>query len=153
MGDSLKAILYERAEGGGRRATLQLLDQRVIPYSHEYMDITNCVDGWKAINSMVVRGAPAIAIAGVLSLAVELANDAGSAGEGSEGVEEARRSICDKLKYLVTSRPTAVNLAIAARDLTQLVTEASAKPGATGRDLAEAVIAAAEELMIPKDLD
>lgn len=147
MADSLKAILYERAEGGGRRATLQLLDQRVIPYSHEYMDITNSVDGWKAINSMVVRGAPAIAIAGVLSLAVELANDAGSAGEGSEGVEEARRSICDKLKYLVTSRPTAVNLAIAARDLTQLVTEASAKPGATGRDLAEAVIAAAEELM------
>ena len=63
MADSLKAILYERAEGGGRRATLQLLDQRVIPYSHEYMDITNCVDGWKAINSMVVRGAPAIAIA------------------------------------------------------------------------------------------
>lgn len=49
------------------------------------------------INTMVVRGAPAIAIAGVLSLAVELSNTS-----LPEDVDETLEMIKEKLKYLVT---------------------------------------------------
>jgi 5-methylthioribose kinase len=131
----LRAILYERG-------SLKLLDQRVIPYEKTYLQVNNCEDGWRMINTMVVRGAPAIAISGVLSLAVELSNTS-----LPEDVDETLEMIKGKLKYLVTSRPTAVNLAIAARDLTNLVTECREKPGCSSQTLAEAVIAASEALM------
>ena len=132
----LRAILYSRG-------SLKLLDQRVIPYEKTFLDVKDAEDGWRMINSMVVRGAPAIAIAGVLSLAVELAN-----ADLPESASETFEMIKEKLKYLVTSRPTAVNLAIAASDLTNIITELTkAKPACTSRDLAEAVIAAAEDMM------
>ncbi|QDZ21993.1 methylthioribose kinase [Chloropicon primus] len=135
----LRAIIYER-DGASGRATLKLLDQRVIPYEKTYLDVRDSKDGWTMINSMVVRGAPAIAIAGVLSLAVELAN-----ADLPQDPSEMASRINEKLTYLVTSRPTAVNLAIACGDLKQRV--ARAGPGATSKDLAEVVIAASEELM------
>ena len=131
----LRAIVYERG-------SLKLLDQRVIPYEKKYLDVKGSDDGWVMINSMVVRGAPAIAIAGVLSLAVELTNM-----NLPDDPDETLELIKGKLKYLVTSRPTAVNLAIASRDLTNVVTESRKKPGATSRTLAEDVVAAAEHLM------
>ncbi len=138
-GEGLRAILYSRG-------SLKLLDQRVIPYEKIFLDVEGTEDGWQMINSMVVRGAPAIAIAGVLSLAVELANTM-EALTAAEDIDATLEMIKAKLQYLVTSRPTAVNLAIAARDLTDLVTACRAKEGATSAGLAEAVIAAAEELM------
>lgn len=55
-----------------------------------------------------MRGAPAIAIVGCLSLAVELCNkDLGNA-------ESLAQFIVDRLDYLVSSRPTAVNMKEAA---------------------------------------
>lgn len=55
-----------------------------------------------------VRGAPAIAIVGCLSLAVELhaKDDSSLSTKASLQLE-----LDPKLKYLVSSRPTAVNLA------------------------------------------
>jgi methylthioribose-1-phosphate isomerase len=41
------------------------------PFEQEYVEITDATGGWSAIRSMQVRGAPAIAIAAALSLAVE----------------------------------------------------------------------------------
>ena len=51
---------------------LELLDQLRLPDETVYVEIKSVKDGWDAIHQMKVRGAPAIAIAGVLSLAVEL---------------------------------------------------------------------------------
>lgn len=60
-----------------------------------------------------MRGAPAIAIVGCLSLAVELKKTSFSSKE------ELSKFIEEKLNYLVTSRPTAVNMGKAAKKFIQ----------------------------------
>lgn len=59
--------------------------------------------------TLQVRGAPAIAIVGCLSLAVELRAGAG----GDDPVTFIRESLCQ----LTSARPTAVNMGRAAREL------------------------------------
>ncbi|XP_055377721.1 methylthioribose-1-phosphate isomerase isoform X2 [Condylostylus longicornis] len=66
---------------------------------------------------MQVRGAPAIAIVGCLSLAVELYN------ENFDSKKTMRQEIEGKLNYLVSARPTAVNMKIAADELINLANE------------------------------
>lgn len=82
------------------RGSLKLLDQRQLPLQEVYVDIATCEDAHTHIKQMTVRGAPAIAVAGVLALAVELQN----AGAGSQF--DSAASACDtikaKLDYLVT---------------------------------------------------
>lgn len=65
--------------------------------------------------SVQVRGAPAIAIVGCLSLAVEISK------EEFEKKKTLRREVEGKLNYLISARPTAVNLKIAADELMSLV--------------------------------
>ena len=55
-----------------------------------------------------VRGAPAIAIVGCLSLAVELEQ------KKFDSLADLGAFVVDRLNYLVSSRPTAVNMADAA---------------------------------------
>lgn len=62
---SLEAIIFKNGQ-------LELLDQLKLPFTTSYINIETIQDGWSAIHEMKVRGAPAIAIAGVLSVAVEL---------------------------------------------------------------------------------
>ena len=52
------------------------------------------------IQDMAVRGAPAIAIAGALALAVELQNN--GAGSQFSSAQDAAQWIEEKLDYLVT---------------------------------------------------
>ena len=63
---------------------------------------------WQLIKDMVVRGAPAIAITGALALAVELRGRLAGPGFASEAA--AVDFIVATLDFLVSSRPTAVNL-------------------------------------------
>ncbi|MBA0820366.1 hypothetical protein Gohar_021976, partial [Gossypium harknessii] len=70
---------------------------------------------------MVVRGAPAIAIAAALSLAVEVSNFKDFNGTS----EEAASFIELKLEYLVSSRPTALNLSDAAKKLIEITSNAA----------------------------
>ncbi|EPS64192.1 methylthioribose-1-phosphate isomerase, partial [Genlisea aurea] len=114
---SLQSIRYSRG-------SLQLLDQRKLPLETIYLDIKNSEAGWIAIKDMVVRGAPAIAIAAALSLAVEVSNMEDFIGDP----EDAALFISNKLDYLVTSRPTAVNLSDAAEKLKKVVHNASESP-------------------------
>lgn len=88
---------------------------------------------------MRTRGAPAIAIVAALALAVELTNSTLSSVP-----EEVADFIIEKLEYLVTSRPTAVNLADAAAKLRKVVEEASKKGG----DVRGAYVAAAEKMLV-----
>nr|XP_002126254.2 methylthioribose-1-phosphate isomerase-like [Ciona intestinalis] len=64
---------------------------------------------------MKVRGAPMIAIVGCLSVAVELRK------ENFDGIERFREFMNEKLSYLTTARPTAVNMSKSAKDLVKLV--------------------------------
>lgn len=114
-GNTLKAIRYQRG-------SLLLLDQRKLPLESVYLDIQNSTDGWNAIKDMVVRGAPAIAIAAALSLAVEVFNLEAFNGSPSD----AASFLGQKLDYLVSSRPTAVNLSDAATKLKEVISKAVA---------------------------
>lgn len=79
--------------------TLQLLDQRVLPGEIRYWQIESLHDAWQAINTLAVRGAPAIGVAAAYALA-----QAAQEQDGPAAWQEAA-------DYLKSARPTAVNLA------------------------------------------
>ncbi|GAV72808.1 LOW QUALITY PROTEIN: IF-2B domain-containing protein, partial [Cephalotus follicularis] len=95
--------------------------QRKLPLESVYLDIRDAADGWSAIR-LVVRGAPAIAIAAALSLAVEVTNLDVFSGTSEDAVSYLGK----KLDYLVSSRPTAVNLSDAATKLKEVIKKAAA---------------------------
>lgn len=133
---TLQSIRYSR----GR---LQLLDQRKLPHDSVYIDIEDSTAGWHAIHDMVVRGAPAIAISAALSLAVEVAN----LGPVDWSVNDAISFLQKRLEFLVSSRPTAVNLSDAATKLNDVVLKAAndmSKPEA----IFQAYIEAAEVMLM-----
>ncbi|KAL6080112.1 S-methyl-5-thioribose-1-phosphate isomerase [Balamuthia mandrillaris] len=139
----LESIRYSRGH-------LELLDQKKLPSQQEYVVISGAEDGWEAIRSMKVRGAPAIAISGALSLAVEAHHLLH--GEGTEaktltslgGAEGAADYLEERLKYLETSRPTAVNLSEAVKRLSAVVRAKAAalakEEGAKGEEGAKRVL-------------
>ncbi|KAH1131854.1 hypothetical protein J1N35_003232 [Gossypium stocksii] len=137
--NSLRSICY-------KRGSLQLLDQRKLPLETVYLDIQDATDGWNAILDMVVRGAPAIAIAAALSLAVEVANFKDFNGTS----EEAASFIELKLEYLVSSRPTAANLSDAAKKLIEITSNA-ASTTTVPESVFQAYIEAAE-IMLDDDV-
>ncbi|KAJ5894423.1 Methylthioribose-1-phosphate isomerase [Penicillium taxi] len=140
----LQAIKYNQGH-------LEILDQLQLPFVEKYILIQTAEDGWHAIKDMKVRGAPAIAIVAMLALASEL-HSLQSAGQLPEALTETRELILKKLDYLVTSRPTAVNLSDAARKLEALLTSQAALPGVTSQNLVTTFIDAAEN-MLGKDLE
>lgn len=132
----LEAIRYQN----GR---LRILNQLKLPHEEEYDEICNAEDGWHAIKEMRTRGAPAIAIVAALSLAVELQNNT-----TSDRAEEVAAFIVEKLDYLVTSRPTAVNLADAAKKLKKVVVSTSAGTVNNGAAVSKAYCDAAAQMLI-----
>ena len=125
--------------------SLEILDQLQLPHKEVYQNITNVEDAWHAIKDMRVRGAPAIAIVAALALAVELFNKKNSHGSS----HQTKEYIVTKLEYLVTSRPTAVNLADAARKLEKRVTEAAAESSDSQGGLVEdSYITAAQDMLV-----
>lgn len=144
----LQAIIYVRG-------ALQILDQLELPHREIYQAVSNVEDGWHAIREMRVRGAPVIAIVAALALAIELTNRQNPERDSGahEEVERVEEFIVERLKYLVTSRPTAVNLADAAKKLDDVVRSARNAPGSTRSSVEEAYITAAELMLIDDVLD
>lgn len=132
----LEAIRY-------KPGSLQILNQLKLPHQEEYDEIRSAEDGWHAIKDMRTRGAPAIAIVAALSLAVELTNK-----KASDKAEEVAAIILEKLDYLVTSRPTAVNLADAAGKLKKIVETAAKANGSDGASVSKAYCDAAAQMLI-----
>lgn len=133
----LEAIRYQPG-------SLQILNQLKLPHQEEYESISTAEDGWHAIKDMRTRGAPAIAIVAALSLAVETYNNKQYSGSA----QEVASLLLQKLEYLVTSRPTAVNLADAAGKLTKIVEAAAKKEAANGSTVVQAYCEAAAEMLI-----
>lgn len=82
----------------------RMVDQTLFPYEFKYVDIKTGDDMFDAIKTMIVRGAPAIGIAGahgVVLYAQELKNLPRN---------EFIKKLLEKADYMATSRPTAVNL-------------------------------------------
>ncbi|KAJ9505804.1 hypothetical protein QJQ45_029236, partial [Haematococcus lacustris] len=133
---SLVAIQYERG-------SLRLLDQRLLPAQFTYLDSNTPIAAWQHIKDMVVRGAPAIGVTGVLALSVDLVANKG-AGAAFTDVQQAVAYIRSTLDYLVTSRPTAVNLAEGADRMRDAAESAAAAADASPSSVVEAVVQAAE---------
>ncbi|CAA3011878.1 methylthioribose-1-phosphate isomerase [Olea europaea subsp. europaea] len=132
---SLQSICY-------KRGSLQLLDQRKLPLETIYLEIRHTKDGWTAIRDMVVRGAPAIAIAAALSLAVEASN----LGAFNGTSDDAASFLSNKLEYLISSRPTAVNLSDAATKLKDIIQKAASN-ASEAQTVFQAYIKAAEVML------
>ncbi|KAK5104750.1 S-methyl-5-thioribose-1-phosphate isomerase [Lithohypha guttulata] len=139
----LEAIKYTPASGA-KAATLQILNQLLLPHQSTYIEIKTCEDGFDAVKQMKVRGAPAIAIVAALSLATELSQPNYSASSASS----AKDHIIGRLQYLKKSRPTAVNLGDAVGKLSKIVTEAAAAQEPSDSSVVEAYISAAERMLI-----
>lgn len=134
---SLEAIRYQRG-------SLTILDQLLLPHQSIYVPILTSADAFDAIKRMVVRGAPAIAIVAALALAVELYHS--TELRARDNRDEIRAFIGQRLDYLNLSRPTAVNLSDAVRKLKASVAVGTA--GATGADVVETYLAAAEKMLV-----
>ncbi|KAF8531303.1 translation initiation factor [Trichophaea hybrida] len=135
---TLQAIQYTRG-------SLNILNQLGLPHSSIYVPIKDCEDAYDAIKRMVVRGAPAIAIVAALALAVELENS----NSRALPVVEARAIVSERLDYLVTSRPTAVNLSDAATKLKAVVADITKD----GNQVVECYIQAAEKMVVDDVVD
>ena len=86
-----------------------LIDQTLIPYEYKRIEIDNYKDMAAAIKDMLVRGAPAIGISGAHGVAL--------AAKEFQNLEKEMffnnlKEACD---YLISQRPTAVNLEWAVR--------------------------------------
>ena len=135
----LQAIKY-------KRGSLQILDQLQLPHKEVYQELDTAESAWRAIKEMRVRGAPAIALVAALALAVELHSI--GVNDESSSAEEMCETIKKKLRYLVTSRPTAVNLADAAKKLGDVVSSAASSTGSKSSDVRDLYIKAAEQMLV-----
>ncbi len=114
MNEMPKSVTWQNGE-------LFLLDQRLLPHTEEVIECKTIEQVFDAIQTLTVRGAPAIGIAAAYGLLL-----------GLDEVEESKfgdefDSRCD---YLISARPTAVNLAWAVnrmRDVAKLETADKAR--------------------------
>ncbi|KIV77933.1 S-methyl-5-thioribose-1-phosphate isomerase [Exophiala sideris] len=142
----LQAIQYEPASGSSPPA-LRILDQLLLPHRTTYVDVPNCEEAHAAIRTMKVRGAPAIAIVAALALAVEIGAET-AAGKLPSRADEVKETVGQRLDYLKTSRPTAVNLGDAVGKLKIVAKKAAIQSGATAESVAQAYIVAAERMLV-----
>lgn len=85
----------------------RMVDQTLFPYEYKYVDIKTGQQMYDAIQTMIVRGAPAIGIAGAHGVALYAIE---GVNEGIEPKEKFISWLIEKADYLASSRPTAVNL-------------------------------------------
>jgi methylthioribose-1-phosphate isomerase len=82
---------------------INVIDQRKLPFFFEIRQLKNTGDVYSAISDMTVRGAPLIGAAGAFGVYLA-ALEAGKSSSPLSYIEE-------KAQYIISSRPTAVNLA------------------------------------------
>lgn len=123
-GGNLRSLIFNVDDEG--KASLSVLDQLLLPHETKYVPIENVEDAWEAIRTMRIRGAPLIAIVAVLGLAVDLTSNKKTISELASighSMTETMNYICGKMKYLTTSRPTAVNIFNAMEELKVILKE------------------------------
>jgi len=110
-GDNLQSLKYTNE--GGSSPQLQVLDQLLVPHEKVYIDVPDVEMAYTVIKTMQIRGAPLIAIVALLGLSVDMNTNAKTIAELEKmgGDADALLSwIKEKMAYLKSSRPTAVNL-------------------------------------------
>ena len=112
-------IRYDKAE-----EALYIIDQTLLPNEEVFIRLDTAEEMYEAIKALRVRGAPAIGICAAYSLYVLARQiEAGTAEEFYEKLDEWAA-------YLNSSRPTAVNLSWALREMMKTAKEHLALPRA-----------------------
>ncbi|MBS5801797.1 MAG: S-methyl-5-thioribose-1-phosphate isomerase [Brachyspira sp.] len=95
----------------------KMVDQTLVPYEFKYVNITTGDEMFDAIKTMIVRGAPAIGVAGahgVVLYAQELAKE-------NLSRDEFVSKLLEKSDYMASARPTAVNLMWAVKKQKEII--------------------------------
>lgn len=98
-----------------------LLDQRRLPFKEVYLEYSGVNELARAIDDMVVRGAPAIGVTAACALAL------GAAGLNSKDYSDFAARFEKLGALLAGTRPTAVNLFWAIKRMTRIVEQAEGK--------------------------
>ena len=100
----------------------RMVDQTLLPYEFKYVNITSGQQMFAAIKKMIVRGAPAIGVAGahgVVLYAQELEKE-------NLPREVFIKQLSEKADYIASSRPTAVNLMWAVKKQKEIIKNSTA---------------------------
>ena len=87
-----------------KNGRIRYIDQTLLPGRLKFVECDNIPKLWKAIKTLAIRGAPAIGIAGALGVVL------GANSCKTESRSVFLRDLRRQIKYLASSRPTAVNL-------------------------------------------
>jgi methylthioribose-1-phosphate isomerase len=99
-------------------AVVRVIDQQKLPFSFEIKDLRTVDDIYNAIADMTVRGAPLIGAAGAFGIYLATLE--------INSLTNIREHLANAARYLISSRPTAVNLSWAVNYvLTQIGNEQS----------------------------
>ena len=115
MEKTIEWIKIDKTNGFSR-----MVDQLVIPYEYKKVDIKTSDEIYDAIKTMIVRGAPAIGIAGAHGVCIA----AIESKDKPNFIDEVKRIS----NYINSSRPTAVNLAWAINEQLKVLDENKEKP-------------------------
>lgn len=98
-----KTIEWVKSADESQIGYSRMIEQNLIPYEYKKVNITTSKEMYNAIKTMIVRGAPAIGIAGAHGVILAAIENINSSDFVSETIKKA--------EYINSSRPTAVNLA------------------------------------------
>ncbi|MEM2192554.1 MAG: hypothetical protein QXG38_02945, partial [Candidatus Hadarchaeales archaeon] len=93
-----------------------MIDQTLLPHRVKYIRCKTAEDVAKAIEEMKIRGAPALAAAGAMALAL--------AALKAGGEEELMREVEAAARRIKKTRPTAINLFVGVERVLEAVREA-----------------------------
>jgi methylthioribose-1-phosphate isomerase len=119
-------------------SALRLLDQRQLPHQTVYVELQDPEAVAAAIQTMMVRGAPAIGVAAAFGL-VLAANPELDLATGGDRIQQAAQ-------ILLASRPTAVNLAWAVRRMLGEMAAAQAADVHSMGELRQALLTRAQAI-------
>ncbi len=127
---------------------VRMIDQRVLPSREVYKVFKDYKEVAGAIKNMVIRGAPAIGVAGAMGIAL------GASKLSPKDFKAFNRDFKKIVKHIAEARPTAVNLAWAARRMEALFEANKDKPADEIKKLliAEARKMHDEDVLINKKL-
>lgn len=89
---------------GDATGSLRMIDQTLLPTEFKEIDCWTVEGVWEAIKKLRVRGAPAIGVAAAYGVVV------GTREHRDASRQDFNEKLAEVVKYLASSRPTAVNL-------------------------------------------
>lgn len=119
-----------------------MIDQRKLPLKEKYFVCTNYRNVIDAIKRLVIRGAPAIGVAGAMGVAL------GARAVRAKKVETFRKSLGRICREIKAARPTAVNLAWAVERMERVVDDHAAG----GVDAIRAFLVQESQKMLQEDV-